>query len=468
MAHITQAQRSERIKELLNELNKMPPERHEVERLPWAGDEPLLCQVVGIGIDEVLLNHNSHRVRAQLEDDPEWQAVENDPTSQVAQRVIERHVRAARTPEQFAALKESLQREGQTSPGVMTHKGVMVNANTRVVALRELNDPNRSRIRVAVLPPVAQPEDLALLELRLQMQKELKVDYSLTNELIFIDELSSQRGLEEATIARELRIFPESERKGITEVQLRLRMLDLVRTMQRVPDEPLRLTFFDTLGYQQLRELLSKYHALVESDPNEAQTYLESFLLHVSLGVTAVHQIRVIDSTFMSDYMLPQLEEDEIVGAVADDLCAPDATTVTPSGSGGALLHKDNDDGTQQVDVRRLVNIVTRRDKRVVVPGTSFAAGRDVVREALETAIKAGIKEKKRAEKEADKMEAPATSVKAAIREVAKALAAVKDVATDPDFDQKRRKSLEYAYNKLKRSCRDLESALTDANVIGD
>ena len=33
---ITEAQRIERIQELLRELNKVPPDRHEVVRLPWA------------------------------------------------------------------------------------------------------------------------------------------------------------------------------------------------------------------------------------------------------------------------------------------------------------------------------------------------------------------------------------------------------------------------------------------------
>jgi hypothetical protein len=131
VAQVTEAQRIERINELLRELNKVPPERHEVARLPWSGREPVLCPVIKIGVDEILLNHRSHRVRAQLEDDPEWKDLQKDPHSEAAQRLIERHVREARTLEEFAALKESLQREGQTHPGVMTHKGILVNANTR-------------------------------------------------------------------------------------------------------------------------------------------------------------------------------------------------------------------------------------------------------------------------------------------------------------------------------------------------
>jgi hypothetical protein len=469
MAQITQAQRSERIRGLLDELNKVPPERHEVERLPWAGREPLLCNVIRIPVEEVLLNHQSHRVRSQLEGDPEWRELKDDPHSEAAQRVIEQHVRAARKPDQFAALKDSLRREDQTHPGVITHDGVLVNANTRAVALRELEDPSLHYIRVAVLPATAQPEELALLELRLQMQKELKVEYTLTNELLFIEELSSERKLTNAQIARELRIFLESERKGENEVSLRLRMLDLVREMQRIPNELLPLTFFDRFAYEQLRDLHRAYEALLGRDANQARRYLESFLLSVAVDVTPVHQVRKIDASFMHEYMLPQLEEDEVIGAVAGRLSAPDGKGLASAPAGADSLFTEEDEEPHPVDIKRLIDVVTRRDNRVEIPGTpAIVLSRDNVREAIKEAVIAGIKEKRRDEKESDNLEAPVTNVKAADREVLKAMAAVRAVVDDPDFDQKRRKSLQLAYDKLKGDFRDLEMELTKAKVIGE
>jgi hypothetical protein len=467
VAQITEAERIERIQGLLRELNKVPPERHEVARLPWSGGEPLLCPVITIGVDEVLLNHRSHRLRSQLGDDPEWQELAKDPLSEPAQRVLERHVRDARTPEQFAALKESLLRDGQTDAGVMTHNGVLVNANTRAVAIRELEDPGRRYIRVAVLPPTAQTDELALLELRLQMQKQLKVEYSLTNELLFIEELSVERRLTDAQIARELRIFPESPRKGENEVRLRLRMLDLIREMQRIPDEPLHLTFFDTLSYEQLREVHRLYHPMLERDPDEARRYLESFLLSVAVGVTPVHQIRRIDASFMSDYMLPQLEEDEVVGEIADRLVAPEDNDERAAPVGADALFVRDEGDPAPVDVKRLINVVTRRDKRIEVGGTPVVLERDDVKEAVKAAVITGIKEKRREERDADKLAAPIDGVKAATRELAKATEAVRAVANDPDFDQKHRKSLEAAFNKFRRTTRDLETVLTKAEVLG-
>lgn len=467
MPQITEAQRIGRIKQLLGELNKVPPERHEVVRLPGTGGEPRLCQVIVIGVDEVLLNHRSHRVRAQLEDDPEWTELSKDPHSEAAQKVIERHVAGARSVEDFAALKDSLQREGQTDPGVMTHKGVLVNANTRVVALRELEDPAKRYIRVAVLPETVHPDELALLELRLQMQKELKVDYSLTNELLFIEELSTNRHMTDAQIARELRIYPENANKGENEVRVRLRLLDLIRQLQRIPNSPLPLTFFDDLGYEQLRDLHRSYQALVEHDPDQARRHLESFLLSVSVGVTPVHQIRRIDPDFMPDYMLPQLEEDEVIGGFAASLATmtrPDSDR--PSGVDALLTTEEPQ--LQNVNIRGLIDAVTQRDKRVRIAGTSVVLARDDVRDAVKAAIITGIKEKRRDENEADKLQAPVEAVKNAIRQLDRCADACRSVLGGSEFDDKRRKSLEAAFKKLKRTYRALEAELIKSNVIAD
>lgn len=468
MAQVTEAQRVERIRQLLAELNKLPPERHEVVRLPNAAGETRMCQVITIGVDEVLLNHRSHRVRAQLEDDPDWKELAKDPHSEAAQKVIERHVASARKKEEFAALKESLQREGQTDPGVMTHKGVLINANTRVVALRELEDPSKRYIRVAVLPEVIQPDELALLELRLQMQKQLKVDYSLTNELLFIEELSSERHLSNAQIARELRFNPESTKKGESEVRTRLQILDLIRVLQRIPKEPLRLTFFDDLGYQQLKDLHSSYYSVVENNPVEAQRRLETFLLSVAVGVTPVHQLRHIKPDFIPDYMVPQLEEDEILGPFAAHLATiPADDRLAPSGVNALVTEQLDADGSK-VNVRGLIDVVTQRDKRVEVPGTRVVLERDDVKEAIKSAIITGIKEKKRDESESDKLQAPIDAIKSATKQIARCNEALKSVIGGAEFDSRLRKSLEAAFKKHKRVLRALEMQLTKEEVIGE
>lgn len=422
--------------------------------------------MITIGVDEVLLNPQSHRIRSQLQDDPAWEDLGKDPFSEAAQRTIERHVRDAREPEEFQALKDSLIEDGQTDPGVMTHTGLLINANTRAVALRDVEDPSRRHLRVAVLPPTAKAEELTLLELRLQMQKDLKVDYTLTNELLFIEELSTVRKLSARQIARELRIYPDNPKKGAAEIEARLQYLDLIRIMQRTPSRPLPLTFFNAIKLEQLREIHRSRSALLQTDPARAQAHLENFLLSVAVGIKAVHEIRQVDADFMSEYMLPQLEDDEgAVGQFATQLAtAPPEDTGRPPGV--TALTTDDEDDDPAVNTRHLINVVTSRDKTVPVPGTHFTLERDDVKDALKAAVAAGIKDKKREKKDEDQLAAPVTAVKDATKQLARAKEAFLEVQHDPDFDERRRKTLEAAVKKLTRASRDLKATLTQAGVI--
>ncbi|MHB2001655.1 MAG: hypothetical protein ACYCSI_15950 [Solirubrobacteraceae bacterium] len=425
-----------------------------------------MLDVITIGVDEVLLNPQSHRIRSQLEDDPAWTDLRKDPFSEAAQRTIERHVRDAREPEEFQALKDSLLEDGQTDPGVMTHTGLLINANTRAVALRDVEDPGRRHLRVAVLPPTVKAEELTLLELRLQMQKDLKVDYTLTNELLFVEELFTVRKLAARQIARELRIHPDNPKKGTAEIEARLQYLDLIRIMQRIPARTLPLTFFNAIKLEQLREIHRVRSTLLQTNPARALAHLENFLLSVAVGIKAVHEIRHIDADFMSDYMLPQLEEDDgIVGQFATQLVtAPAEPASRPAGV--SALMTDDDADAPVVNTARLINIVTSRDKTVPVPATNFTLERDDVKDAIKTAVAAGIKDKRRERKDEDQLAAAVIAVKDATKQLARAKEAFLAVEHDPDFDERRRKTLAVAVNKLGRASRDLKMTLVKAGVL--
>ena len=472
MPQITEAQRIQRINELLTEAQKQPPSKQpEGERLPGIGDGgSITCPVISIRVNEVALNPNSHRIKAQLHDEPEWQKFKNDPYSEEAQMLIRRTVRAAREPEAFAELQHSLRTEGQDYPGVITHKGVLINANTRAVAIGEFEDPDKRLIRVAVLPPTVQEDQLALLELRLQMRKEMKAEYSLTNELLFVEELS-ERGLTEKLIAKELRISSDNPKKGEKEVQTRLRLLDLIREIQKIPTEPPKLTFFDTLKYEQFRELLRDRDALLATSPEEAERLLERFLLATAVGVTSVHSLRQLDDSFMDDYMYPQLEEDEELGAISEQLAIGPEDAAGANDSSGVLgLPEDLEDEdceAGEVNVKRLIDVVIGDQKRVKLDGTTLNVERNSVKQAVGEAVKAGIKERRRDSRDEDKLEAPLASVKAATKKTEKAVESVAAIAKDPDFDEKRQKSLEAAFKKLRRRHRELETKLESLKIVG-
>lgn len=480
MGQITETERERRIRQLVKALKTEPPEKYETFRLPSAkAGEPLLCEVVSIPVDEVLLNHRSHRLRSQLEDDPEWQEVANEPHSEAAQAIIARHVRSARSADEFLRLKQSLETEGQQEPGVITHKGVLINANTRAVALRELPDPRKRFIRAAVLPDTFGPSELALLELRLQMQRTLKADYSLTNELLFIEELSSERVLPNSFIAQELRYFPEQPKKGENEVATRLRVLDLLRHMQRISSPPLPLSFFDdpshALGYQTVKDILPVYDRYMAQDPTLADRYLESVLLAVSVGVTSTHQLRVLDVDFVDKYLMPQLEDEEDdlgVGTLTANLGRAEGKGPANQPTGVDLLNTAETSQETDVDVTALINIVTGKDKSIQVagpiPGSTAVLEQGQVRDALKSAIITGAKEKKRDDNEEDKRHAPKEALRAATAQVTKANETLRAIAGTADLDIQLQRSLEISYKKLKKSVRNLEATLTDAGVIGE
>lgn len=467
MPQTTEIQRVNRVADLLAEARRQPPEKQpEGERMPAiGGGDPMVCPVITIGTDEVVLNPNSHRIKAQLHDDPDWGTLKNDPYSEPAQLLIRRLVREARKPDAFNDLQKSLLEEGQDYPGVITHRGVLINANTRAVAIAEFENPAKRFIRVAVLPSTVQEDQLALLELRLQMRKELKADYSLTNELLFIEELS-QRGLAEKQIAAELRIFPGSQKKGEKEVQTRLQILDLIRELQQIPTERPKLTFFDSLALEQFRDLLAKRDALLQTAPAEAERLMESFLLSTAVGITPVHSLRQVDSSFMNTYMYPQLEEDEELGVVADDLAKGGEGKAT--GGGGVLDLPGEEEGEEgEIDLRRLIDVVVGDGNRVRLPGSRVSVERAQAKEAIAHAVKSGIKEKRRDARDENKLEAPLSAVKAATKQVMGAAESVKDVCDDPEFDQKRRKSLEAAFKKLRRRHGELEKTLAELQILG-
>ena len=109
----------------------------------------------------------------------------------------------------------------------------------------------------------------------------------------------------------------------------------------------------------------------------------------------------------MATYMLPQLEDDEILGPVADQLVVPTGGANEVPAGVDALRGGAEEEQEAPVDVANLINLVTRRDKRVKVPGTNTVITKGDVKVALKEAIVTGVKDKRRDERDADKLAAP-------------------------------------------------------------
>ena len=187
--------------------------------------------VIELTLDAVRLNSESHRIRANLESHAHREMVLNDPHSEEAQEIIAQVLRSS--SDNFAALKSNLDQDGQREPGVITRAGVLINANRRAVALRDLH---KQHLRVGVLPSDVGIIEHESIEVSLQMAADYREDYTFTNELLFVEDLVNEHGLPYQRVARVLGWAPsdsESDlKKGQDDVAQYIRMLAYLRDLQ--------------------------------------------------------------------------------------------------------------------------------------------------------------------------------------------------------------------------------------------
>lgn len=306
----------------------------ETHSAPWQNTRESL-PVINLSLDSVLLNPESHRIRAQIESHPESRAVADHPHSERAQAIIEKIL--SETSE-FRALVDNLRENGQLDAGIVTHAGVLVNGNTRAVALREIDE---EYIRVGVLPRGATEREITELEARLQLARDLRQDYTLTNELLFIKEQ-----IDFGTDAKDLAILlgkaqsrsPQHLNRGVAKIEESLRILQHIREVQASSDGTIPLTFFDD-HESALSEADRAYMALRDSDPAEARRVRDGRIAGVLVRVT-YRNLRNWDSDqFLREYVEPQFDDDDVLTA---------AVGQAPGGYGG--VDPDDDDGLRVLE----------------------------------------------------------------------------------------------------------------------
>lgn len=284
-------------------------------RLAWKDGE-YTATVIEIPLTAVVLNPRSHRIRSQLESAEQKDVVARDPFGETAQNLI---AEILRSTERFEDLKSNLKDVGQIDPGVVSHNGLLVNANTRCVAL---NDLGKRYIRVAVLPQDASQEEIDRLELRLQMKRDFRRPYTFTNELLFIEDLVRQYHDKPAQIAVAMNWASEAQgaslKKAEEQVQQRLRMLALIREVQHMSGERVPLTDFDDTQ-QAIQEIDEDYEALKKRDEGAARRLRDARIVGV-LSEVGYRELREIDETFVEDYLLPSMEEQDLFRGITDRL----------------------------------------------------------------------------------------------------------------------------------------------------
>ena len=95
------------------------------------------------------------------------------------------------SPKDTLILEKDLQQYGQKDPGIITHDGIVLNANRRRSVLEELvsrGQSNFNYIEVARLPSTASSQDIWKIEGGIQLSKNVQLDYGAINELLKFQE----------------------------------------------------------------------------------------------------------------------------------------------------------------------------------------------------------------------------------------------------------------------------------------
>lgn len=309
-----------------------------------------LIPVLNLSPSVVLLNHDNYRLAAQLEDLPGRDKVMLNPLAQDSQDLL---AKLLSSTDDFKNLKIQLSELGQKEPGLITADGLLVNGNTRAVALRELGSAN---VMVGLLPGSVTSEDVLNLQVQLQMMRLVHQDYTFTNELLLIQKLRSANGVDDDAIARQLGWKPgPASRKKLDQKK---RLLGIIKEIRNLPESAvLPYSHFDSRE-EMLQDLDKAYEAKKQSDFHNAEKLKWSRIVGMAFGLTK-DQVRSINEDFLDDHVANQIPGNSIL-----DLDPPAASS-TLFGPGASS-------GRQPDQIKRIAKAIYD-DKETSAGGSSSA-----------------------------------------------------------------------------------------------
>lgn len=410
------------------------------ESIRWKTGQ-LILPVASVDVDLVLLSRDSHRIKAQLQSLPpaEQDLVESDPYGVEAQEIIARLLRETAG---YERIKSAIANDGQLDAGVLTTGGVLVNANTRVVALRELRE---RYVKVVVLPEDAGPKEITELELRLQMEQEVKQDYSFTSQLLFIEDLVNSGNYTTQEIGLALQPALTNSRadlkKAVDLVEGELRLLSLIREVLAMSGGALNLLYFDDKR-QSLLEIDQDYQKLKNTKPDQAARIRDAQLAGM-IAEIGYRNLRDVDAVLLDGYVGPALEEDAILAPHLDALLEFTAAEDDGALEGLDLLGDEADDQPSHsgFSLSGIYTVLaqTKPEEHISVPngdGTIVNLSRDVVVTGLRGALTTAIENKKRDTRRLDRLTAPMVHLKDAAKALDSATVAYAEVNTRAGFNQ--------------------------------
>lgn len=473
MTSVTELSRETRIKEAVANVHHYP---HEKRSVKLRGQDVLLPSVP-LPVDLVLLNHQNHRIRAQMSALPaaERNEIAANPHSQKSQDALEKLVKST---DGFDEVLAVMSNEPQREPGIITSKGVLINANTRTVALR--SNKRTDTLNVLVLPPDVSNRELLDLEFTLQMQRESKQDYSFSNRLLFIAELL-EADRQPADIGRLLdpSLNPASEpdkKKARSSVEREMRLLTLANLVVSGSQGRLPMTWFDDKR-QALIEIDADYEALVKRDAAEARRVRGAQLAAMISGVD-YRMLRHVDARLVDSYLTPALESQAALKDHAGVLleAGPDVSSgKLPPGldilmDSPFLAHNG---ASSKPSLDRVFQMLARSadDDEVFLPALKGAVpaslARDVFTAAFSRGVEVAIDNRKHDDAKSDALTAPVQFLEDACQAIDKARRAhLNAIGRNPDLPAQAALTLAalpgYDVNAVQDKLEAVERALED------
>lgn len=275
-------------------------------------------EVIRLPLGVPVLNPKSFRIAPALVDHEQSALVEKDPYGDEAQAVITDLVR--KRHRKAKELRQSLLVDGQQDPGVITRSGVLINANSRCVLMRDLDKEGllkQASIKVIVLPEEITPAELLDLEAVLQSQTDLKDEYDLVGELMMFKTLHSDANMTEKQIAVRQRTTAAKVVEGFN-------ILALMERARHLYNPPIPIADFG--GQTSQRENWKNLIGLVAKadDTGHAEAgdeVLRQFLALHTLRSANVHGLRSLSPAWVDDHLIDALDESGDTGAkIAESL----------------------------------------------------------------------------------------------------------------------------------------------------
>ena len=416
------------------------PEPRRTEQLRWKGGQPLLLPIVRVPLGATVLNPGSHRIKAHLQAmGDQAESVTSNPYGPHAQDLIAKILRSTPGYEQ---IRGALERDGQANAGVLTHKGVLVNANTRRCALEDLG---KEYIEVVVLPSDATDREITDLELELQMEQDVKQQYTFTARLLFIEELVTIRGMPADEVGLKLErslTNSDKDRKKASElIGQEIRLLWLINTVVETSKGAIKITKFDD-DRQELIEIDEDYERERDRNLERAMRVRDAQLtgLIADLGYT---KMRAVNEELIDHYLEDALREQLALGPYVADLMSSKSSPRAGEGEEpGGLDLLDGLDGTATTDGPNTSRLFTTlasvpeegelalRD----ADGNETAIPRQTLVEGLKAAFTTAIEAKRRDSRAVDELTAPMVYLFDAARSIDRAREAFRAVAQREDF----------------------------------